>query len=105
MSMPGRDAQRSYRIELLGRRIDRVGVHHTDRFQSFGSALVENRPGSAVVDLLLLLTPIAVVGVMDLFAHPAGGKKWLIAIALRRLDVAVMGKHRIRGSEDLGCAC
>src|ERR1700729_1135322 len=105
MSMPGCDAQRSNRIELLWRCIGWGGVHHADRFQTFRRALVENRPGSAVVDLLLLLTPITVVGVMDLFAHPAGGKKRLVAVAHRRLGVAVTGKHRIRGSEDLCGAC
>src|SRR5580700_4264907 len=105
MPVPGRDAQRRDRIELRWGRIDRGGVHHTDSFQSFFRALVENRSGVAVVDLPLLLTPIAVVGVMDFFAYPAGGEKRLITVAQRRLDLAVMGKHRIRGSQDLCGAC
>src|ERR1700691_4550035 len=103
--MPGCDAQRGNRIQLLWRGIDWGGVHHPDRFQSLRGALVENRSRLAVVDVLLLLTSIAGVGVVDLLTYPAGWEERLIAVAQRRRNFAVMGEHRIRGSEDFRGAC
>src|ERR1700691_1630472 len=104
--MPGCDAQRDNRIQLQWRGIDWGGVHHPHRFQSLRSALVENRSRLTVVDVLLLLTSIAGVGVVDLLSYPAGWEERLIAVAQRRRNVAVMGEHRIGGSEDFrGARC
>src|ERR1700690_4085046 len=100
MSMPGCDAQGCNRIQLLWRCIGRGGVHHADGFQSLRGALVEDRPRLAEIDVLLLLAPKAVVGVVDFFSYPAGWEKRLVAVVYRRLNVTVVGQHRVRCREN-----
>src|ERR1700693_279778 len=101
MSMPGCDTQGCYRVQLLGCSVGWRGVHHADGFQSVGRSPVENRAGSAVIGMLLLESPTAVVGVVDLLADSAGRKERFISVMPRCLNVAVLGQHISCGGEDL----
>ncbi len=62
-------------------------------FSPSARALVENRPGSGVVDVLLLQAPIAVVRIVDFFAYFASGEKRLVAVAHGGFYVAVLGQN------------
>src|SRR5580658_461795 len=105
VSVPSCDAQRSNCIQLLWCSVGWSSVHHAHRLQSLRSSFVKNRTRSGVVDVLLLLTSVAVIGIVNLLADPTTWEKRLVAVAHRSVDVPVPGQHGVGGTEDLRSTC
>src|SRR5579862_6902793 len=104
MTVPGGDAERRNRVELLRRGSLGRGVHNAYGLHALRRPLVEDRSGMIVIDVALFEPVVASAGVVDLFAHFAGGKERFVAVAQRGVDVGVMRDDVAGGGGDIAGA-